>query len=211
MTAAIVNRRPAETNGSVGFVLTKKIAAKEMDIVAVNRAMGTRQSFGSFRRFMTPLTLITLVVLTNATGCRSRPKDPESEIRQMIASAERWAEAEELGELKGLFTADFKGRGRYRKQQLLSMIQFQFLRRQKIFILSKITDIDILADGEAEVELVAALTGRPAESPDELRSLRADLLQFKLGLVRDGKWQIRTAQWQRANLRSLLEATGMGL
>lgn len=133
------------------------------------------------------------------------------EIRQMIASAERWAEAEKLGELKALFTEDFKGRGRYKKQELLSMIQFQFLRRQKIFILSKITDIELISDGEAEVELLAALTGRPAESPDELKSLRADLLQFKLGLVRDGEWRIRTAQWQRANLRSLLEATGMGL
>ncbi|MEE2756416.1 MAG: hypothetical protein VYA30_07130 [Myxococcota bacterium] len=145
-----------------------------------------------------------------ATGCRSRPKDPETEIREFIARAEMFAEKEDLGELRALFADDFRGKGRYSKQQLVSMINFQFLRRQKIFVLSRISQISFPTERTATVDLLAALTGRPVNSPDELKSLRADLVKFKLTLAKDdGEWAITAAHWSRANMRSLLEASGL--
>lgn len=144
-----------------------------------------------------------------ATGCRSRPKDPETEIREFIARAEMFAEKEDLGALRELFADDFRGKGRYSKPQLISMINFQFLRRQKIFVLSRITQISFPTEQTATVDLLAALTGRPVDSPDELKSLRADLVKFKLTLVKDGDWAISAAHWSRANIRGLMEASGL--
>lgn len=85
---------------------------------------------------------------------------------------------------------------------------FAYTRRhENLHLFTRWHSLDVAPGGERAVAVVdVAMTARPANNPEELAGLRADLYRFTLDLRWNSQqeaWRIRTAEWQRAQIPSL--------
>jgi hypothetical protein len=206
--AAKPRRNPADMSGWVGSALRKKTAAKEIATVATNKLNrpDSRILIGSF---CDPrLTLMTALVCLLATGCNSRPKDPELEIREIVARMENYAERKQLSDLKGLVDDSFTAKGKYDKKKISALINYYFLRRKNIHVLSRIVDISFPTPDLASVKIIVGLAGKAFDSADQLRGVRADLVRFQLQFSHRGEWRLSRANWARLSLGDFTRSLG---
>jgi len=198
--AAKLSRNPDEIRGCVGSALRKKIAAKEMATTATDRLNkpDSRILIGSF--VDARVTLLLILSCLFATGCSSRPKDPEQEVRDVITRMENHAERKELSDLKSYVDESFSAKGKYDKKEISGLLNFYFLRRKNIHVLSRVVDVSFPTPDLASVKLIAGLAGKAFDSADELKGIRADLVRFQLQFTHRGQWRLTRANWARLSL-----------
>ena len=71
---------------------------------------------------------------------------------------------------------------------------------------ARVRSVDIRDEGRAEVEVVAAISGREVSGIEELVGLHADVYKIDMDLddEGDGDWRVVWAQWKRTAPTDLL-------
>lgn len=148
-------------------------------------------------RVIVPLLLA--ILLGACTGVDS----PEAEIREFIADALEAAEERESSDLASMIHDDYQDRKGYSKKQLGSLLRAYFFRHKNIHLFSKIGDIELLAENEAQVSMHVAMAGSIIADVDALSALRARIYAFELTLVKQDEWLLRHASWRPASVADL--------
>ncbi len=141
---------------------------------------------------------VLLTVLLCA--CNNQTVSPEDEIRQFIASGIEAAEQRKSSVLKDMVHKNYSDHRGYNKQQLAGLIRIYFLRNKSIYLLSKIKDIQISGNQNAQVQLYVAMAGKQISDITLLSNYRAGIYRFDLQLIKpDDEWFVESAKWARAS------------
>lgn len=141
-----------------------------------------------------------IFVLMFVAGCSESVLSPEDEIRQYIEAGVEAAEDRSSSDLAELIYSGYKDKKGYDKNQIEKLSKLYFFRHKKIFLLTKIDEIEFVTDNEAQVTLHVAMAGSVISDASLLSSLRAQIYQFELLLIKDEEWLLHQASWQPASI-----------
>lgn len=144
--------------------------------------------------------IIILLSLFILSACSQETATPEEQIRNMVSAMETAVEQRSLDSVKELVDAEYSDEWNGNKQAALRALLFYFQGHQSIYLLTRVSDIDISDDAtSAEVTVYVGMAGSPVEQADSLISLNADLYRFDIKLVTDdNNWLVKSAMWKRA-------------
>ena len=150
-----------------------------------------------FMKLFGNLVLLAFICLL-LSGCGGG-NSPEDQIRQFVAAGEQAAESRNIGEIKDLISeqyADERGRTR---GEIVAVAMRYFLANKKIYILTRIKEVNFLSEKKALLQLYVAMSGQDVQGPDSLINVQADLHRFELELKREGRqWRVVRADWNSA-------------
>ncbi len=151
--------------------------------------------------------LITLALLILLTACGGAPDDPEAVLREVIAEGEQRIEERDLFaamEFVDQRYSDDRGNG---WAQLRAQLAGYFLRHPSITIISKIDQVRLVDETQAEVVLYAGLAGSATEASAPLAGWRANLLrfEFRFQLNEDDEWRLIHATWRQAQREDFVQ------
>lgn len=141
-----------------------------------------------------------LSILTLVDGCSDNVMTPEEEIRQYIKTGVEAAEDRSSSDLAELIFSGYKDEKGYGKKQIEKLSKLYFFRHKNIYLLTKIEEIEFVTANEAWVTLNVAMAGSVISDASLLSSLRAQIYKFELMLIKDEKWLLHQADWQRASV-----------
>ncbi len=157
----------------------------------------------------TVLLAFAAVVIASA-GCSRKPKDPEAEVRAAVAAMESAVEERDLGRIKELLHDGYKDAHGNNKSGIVRLLQFQFLRRQSIHVLTTIQELELTSDTTAKVSLTAAVAATPIKSAGDLTRLSAEVFELDVSFVKvDGDWLVKKTRYERKSaqvMKALLDA-----
>lgn len=145
--------------------------------------------------------LVWVVILMQA--CSDRRESPEAEIRSFIKSAVEAAENRSVNDINDLVHANYLDQKGYNRQRLGGLLRAYFFRHKELYLLTKIEEIDLHSENEAMVRLYVAMAGSVISNADALASLRAQIYQFELRLIKQDDWLLHHASWRPASIIDL--------
>ena len=132
------------------------------------------------------------VVLLAACG---RERSPEDQVRDLVAAAEKGAEARDISEVMALVSDRYSDLQGQDKAAVREILRGYFLINQSIHLLTRVEDIGFESDDIATARATVGMLGRE----DGDWSLAADVYEFDLRFLReDGTWRLQSATWRRA-------------
>ncbi len=149
------------------------------------------------------LKIVPLLLVVFLVGCSDEALTPEEEIRQFIDRGVAAAEKRSADELDDMMHRDYLDQKGYNKKALGKLLRLYFFRHKNIYLLTRISDIQILGDNEAEVEMHVAMAGSVIADVNALSSLRARMYRFELRLVKDDEWLLQHARWSPASIADM--------
>jgi hypothetical protein len=140
--------------------------------------------------------LATAIAAALASGCEV--SDPEAEIRALLAAAEEAAEARDVGFFGSALGAGYRDTRGNDRDELLRALRGYFIANQRVEIVSRVDEIELMGEDAARAVVHAGMLGRRTGAAI-LDGVEADLYRFELELVHDGgDWQIIGADVRRA-------------
>ena len=133
-------------------------------------------------------------------ACSENAESPEDEIRTFIKASVAAAENRSLDGLTDLVHHNYLDQKGYNKQQLGGLLRAYIFRHKKIYLFTKIKEIDLLAENEAAVRLYVAMAGSVISDIDAIAALRAQLYEFELQLIKEDDWLLHHASWRPASI-----------
>ena len=118
----------------------------------------------------------------------------------LLTQLEYAVEQKALDEVEPLIGESFKGKLRYDRKKVLSLLRLHFLRRRSIHVLARVTSLSFPTPDSASVIVYAGLAGRAVKSPGGFAGLGANLMRFHLQMTYDDQWRIVRANWNRVRL-----------
>ena len=148
------------------------------------------------------LTAVALI------GCGSEPDSPETRIRALIAQVETHIEAGEVRSVSDWLAADYRDRNHRTRRDAIATLFLYTRRHRDIHLFTLIQSIDVASDQlSARAVVDIAMTGKRADTAEQLAAMHADLYRFTLELTYDSdleRWLVSSSTWRRAELGSLL-------
>lgn len=149
------------------------------------------------RRALLPLwlALVGLVACTEAPG-------PEARITAVVEGLADAVEQRDLRRAAAFLDPGYRD-DRHRDKSMALRSLMAYLRlHHSVHLFSLIREIRVHASGDsADAVIYVAMAGVPVESLEVLRTLKADLYRFDVGLTRnDDDWLIVRSGWRRAEL-----------
>ena len=141
--------------------------------------------------------LVWVVLLFQA--CSETANSPEDEIRQFVESGVEAAENRDLDDLSDLIHGNYLDQKGNSKQRLGGLLRAYFFRHKNIYLFTKIEEIDLFAENQATVLLYVAMAGSVISDVDALATLRAQIYQFELELIKEDDWSLQDASWRPAS------------
>jgi hypothetical protein len=140
---------------------------------------------------------VAAMLAASLAGCSPSPS-PEDEIREVVADAERAAEARDAFALRALVADDYRdGRGQG-AEDIRRYVHGYLLAHQSVHLLVKVEQIDLPATNLARLRATVAMVGREAEAASAW-DLAADVYEFDVTLAREaGDWRVTKADWRPA-------------
>jgi hypothetical protein len=146
----------------------------------------------------------TIIALALLAGCRDR-STPEQQVRAAIAEAEQAAQDRDLRALATLISDQFQSAegAENDKAAVIRILQLQFLRYPAIHLLVRVPGVGFPRPGRAEATVLVAMAALPIRSPADFPTVNADLYQFDLVLVEEGRrsWKVRSAAWKPVRIQ----------
>jgi hypothetical protein len=138
-----------------------------------------------------------LILFLLLSSCSSDPVlSKEQILRNSINEIETRFEARRLGDIVEYVSEDYKDENGRKLADVKRVIQLQLMRHKKLFIISKIGDIQWQGDEKAIVQITAAMTGQEVEDIGILPSIRADIVNFTVEFVKQEEvFKIKAATW----------------
>jgi hypothetical protein len=144
---------------------------------------------------------VSLWVAVLVVGCSGGGSTPEERVRAVLAELEAAAEARDVGLLKPHVSEAYKDENGNDRRAVLGMATAHFMRNQSVYLLVRLSDLQLLEPGRAQVDAFVALAGRPIRDKAALPELHADLYRFGFALRdEDGEWRVTAADWHPATL-----------
>ncbi len=148
--------------------------------------------------------LCLLAVLMLALhACDAEQRSPEAQIREFVERGVEAGEARSVDTVEALLHPDYLDQQGYNRAQLIALLRAYFFRHKNIHLFTRIDEIRLLGDAEAEVRLFVAMAGSVISDVTALPALRARLYRFELRLLRDDAWRLQHARWEPASLADL--------
>ena len=147
------------------------------------------------------LLLLLLGLLLQA--CSGDEDSPEAQIRSFIEKGVEAAENRSTDALRDMLHRDFRDHRGNNRKSLGGMLRLYFVQHKNIHLFTKVDQIDVISDTQANVSLHVAMAGSVISDIDALASLRARVFRFELELVKDDEWQLQHASWAPAGLGDL--------
>ncbi len=154
------------------------------------------------------LFISLLVFLTvNLISCSDNPQlTKEQLLRQSIAQLEARFEERKLGRIIEYVSEDYRDESGRGLSDIKRAIQMQLMRHKNLYVFSTINAINWLDDNNAEVQITAAMAGKPIKSASLLTSIRADMIKFKVHFVlEDEVYKVQSAEWTWADPSDFLD------
>jgi ketosteroid isomerase-like protein len=141
--------------------------------------------------------IVTTLLAAALAGCGPGPT-PEDEIREVVAEAERAAEARDAGALRERVADDYHdGRGNG-AEEIRRFIHGYLIAHQSVHLLVRIEEIELPATDLARLRATVAMVGQEADSASAW-DLAADVYEFDVTLAREGgDWRVIRADWRPA-------------
>ncbi|HEY8521466.1 MAG TPA: hypothetical protein VIN61_15425 [Gammaproteobacteria bacterium] len=140
--------------------------------------------------------IATWLLAAPLAGCGA-PEDPAAAIHELVAAAERAAEARDTSFFRDHVAAGYRDARGNDRDALINLIRGYFLTHPRIEVVSRVSEVVLHGDDAATVTVRAALVGRRDGEP-LLTGLDGDLHRFEIDLVLDGgEWQVIRAEWDR--------------
>lgn len=144
-----------------------------------------------------------LWVVGLVASCTESGLSPQDEIRQFIETGVEAAENHSLDDLGARLHPDYLDQKGYNKKQLVTLLRGFFFRHKNIYLLTRIGEIDLIADNQAVVNLHVAMAGTVISDIDALANLRAQLYEFELLLIKNDEWRVQYSKWRPASIAEL--------
>ncbi len=149
-----------------------------------------------YNRRMKMLSTAAALVVAAVAGCGGG-RDPDADIRALLAGAEQAAEARDAGFFADLVGSGYRDAQGHDRDELLRTLRGYFIANQRVEIVSRIDDVELEGSDAARVVLHAGMLGQRSGAT-ALAGVDADLYRFELELVNDGgDWRIIGAEWRR--------------
>ena len=147
-----------------------------------------------------------LALLAIVAACSEPVATPDEQIRQTFAEIERASRAGEVTVLKDFVSARYRDAHGRTKEDLHSLIRYQYFRHKKVYLLTRIEELEIASDGTARTTVLGAMASAPVENAAELRTVHADIYRFDLELIDEGggSWKVLSGDWRPAGLDDFL-------
>jgi hypothetical protein len=147
------------------------------------------------------LRLVAVSLALSLLGCFGSDSTPEDRVRAVLAELEKATEARDVGALKPHISESYKDENGNDRRAVLGMATAHFMRNQSVYLLVRLSDVQLPEPGRAQVDAFVALAGQPIRDKAALPELRADLYRFGFALRdEDGEWRVTAADWHPATL-----------
>ncbi len=148
----------------------------------------------------------SLALLALVAACSEPVTTPDQQIRATFAEIERASRAGDVTVLKDFVSARYRDAHGRTKNDLHSLIRYQYFRHKKVYLLTRIEELEIADDGTARTTVLGAMASAPVEDPAQLRTVRADVYRFDLELLDEGggEWKVLSGDWRPAGLDDFL-------
>lgn len=145
---------------------------------------------------------VVALVVSVFLACSGEPDSPEAAVRAALAAVEAAATERDVDGVKAQISDAYKDRRHNDKQALVQLAALHLLRNQAVYTFSRIQALEIDPPGNAKVQALVALAGRPIPDAAALATVRADLYRFDVTLREEtpGTWRVLAADWQPATL-----------
>jgi hypothetical protein len=140
-----------------------------------------------------PLSILVFALALFA-GCAD-DTSPEQQVRSVIESMERAAEARDVGDLLEHVSANYRDAQGQDRGEAARYARAYFIANQSVHLLTHVESLEFPAPDEARVKLQVGMAGRGAEQGAP--GFSADVYDFDIALVReDGAWRVSYADWR---------------
>ena len=132
-------------------------------------------------------------VLALLAGCAD-DSSPEAQVRSVIESMERAAQARDVGALMEHVSANFRSADGQDRAETSRYARGYFIANQSIHLLTRIESLEFPSPDEARVKMQVGMAGSGGDQG--VANVSADLHDFDVALVReDGEWKVSYADW----------------
>ncbi len=147
-----------------------------------------------------PIIIFLVLSLFLLSACSQETSTPEEQIRDMVSAMETAVEQRSLDSVKELVDSEYSDEWNRSRRAALRALMFYFQGHQSIYLLTRITNIELNQDATAaSVVVYVGMAGEPVDESESLINLNADVYRFQIRLVADGDaWLISSADWERA-------------
>jgi hypothetical protein len=136
--------------------------------------------------------VLLIILLAGLAACGGPAGGPEDQVREYIATGVTAAESKARRDLVDMISpayADARGNSR---DDIGNMLRLYFLRAQTVNLVPHISEVRVIAEDAAEVELTVGMAG----ATDSALGFSADAYRFELQLEsQGGDWQLISARW----------------
>ncbi len=133
--------------------------------------------------------LISVLAVVAACGTA---EGPEEQVRAWIDRGVEAAESKSRRELVGMISPAYSDARGNSRDDIENLLRLYFLRARTVNLLPRISEVRVIADEIAEVEMTVGMAG----ATDSALGFSADAYRFELELERDGDdWQLISARW----------------
>ncbi len=133
-------------------------------------------------------------------ACEQDRQTPEEQIKSLIEVAIDAAENRDLGDLMQHLRPDYLDQRGHQKAQMEKLLQLYFFRHKRIYIWSKVKQIELLSANQANAVLYLAMANNAITDTSMLAGVRASIYEVKLNLVKDDRWRVQRSSWHPTNL-----------
>jgi hypothetical protein len=138
-------------------------------------------------------------------GCRRHRPSPEEQVRETIAALVRAIEGKDLKAVRARITEGYRDSEEHDRAEVMATLQLLLRRHERIYLLTRVTAVEVTAPDAARATVVAAMASTPLKVAEDLARVRVDANRFDLTLVRvkGDDWQVSGAAWQAARPEDL--------
>jgi hypothetical protein len=150
--------------------------------------------------------LASICWLALVLACGGDPLSPEEQVRTVIETMEQAAEEGDVSAFKAIVSESYQDHYGHDKRSLAAYVTYHVMRHSHRRFFARVRSVEIRDEGRAEVEVVAAISGREVSGIEELVGLHADVYKIDMDLddEGDGDWRVVWAQWRRTAPTDLL-------
>ena len=126
-------------------------------------------------------------------------------MRQAIDSVVKAVNERRLGPVAAAISEQYSDEDGNRKEQLVGYLRAQFILRQNLYLVVKLSSLECPEPGRARVVAFAAMAATSGGALPDLRNLSADVYRFDLRMAdEDGVFRVVGADWSPATVKDLL-------
>ncbi len=152
---------------------------------------------------------LSLVVLLSSglllPDCRCSKSSPEEQVRQAIDTVVKAVNERQLKPVVAAISDGYADGDGNTKEQLVGYLRGQFVLRQNLYLVVKLSSLECPEPAQAKVVAFAAMAATSGGRLPDLRSLSADVYRFDIRMAEEaGVWLVVGAEWTPATVRDLL-------